>query len=230
MARKKKRRPNVECAFCGVVGECTDDHVPPKALFREPRPNNLITVPACRDCNNRRSIDDDYFRNQLVKRHDVAANPSAQDGFEAHLRGMARPQQRRALNSMLQSIFPVELVTKSGLFAGIGYAYEVDQERMNDYVARITQGLFFHENKRRLPDGYRTKACLAAHIEPDGVWLKALGKLRNAAWKKIGDAFQYAVISIEGDPNLTVWLHVYYEAVPFIAMTVPVGVFLQADG
>ncbi len=51
------------CTFCGLKGYVTDDHVPPRCLFSRPRPNNLVTVPACKDCNTRKSSkDDEYFR------------------------------------------------------------------------------------------------------------------------------------------------------------------------
>ena len=35
------------CVYCGSTGPLTDDHVPPKVIFTEPRSSNLITVPAC---------------------------------------------------------------------------------------------------------------------------------------------------------------------------------------
>ena len=51
------------CIYCQTNPKETNDHVPPKGLFREPRPSNLITVPACLKCNNGFSGDDDYFLN-----------------------------------------------------------------------------------------------------------------------------------------------------------------------
>ena len=50
------------CAICGQREGTTRDHVPPKAIFPKPRPNNLVTVPACPECNNGASDSDDLFK------------------------------------------------------------------------------------------------------------------------------------------------------------------------
>lgn len=50
------------CAYCGQDNATTRDHIPPKSLFARPLPTNLITVPACLQCNNGASIDDDNFQ------------------------------------------------------------------------------------------------------------------------------------------------------------------------
>ena len=50
------------CYLCRKRSGVTSDHVPPKNLFPRPRPSNLITVPCCRECNNRFSKHDEYFR------------------------------------------------------------------------------------------------------------------------------------------------------------------------
>ena len=50
------------CAICGINEATTRDHVPQKAIFQKPRPENLITVPACSDCYNGASDLDDLFK------------------------------------------------------------------------------------------------------------------------------------------------------------------------
>lgn len=48
------------CAFCG--GETgTRDHCPSKVLLDEPYPENLLAVPACRECNSSFSADEEYL-------------------------------------------------------------------------------------------------------------------------------------------------------------------------
>lgn len=49
------------CVLCGKNIATTREHVPPKNLFKKPRPDNLITVPACENCNSGSSKDDEYF-------------------------------------------------------------------------------------------------------------------------------------------------------------------------
>src|SRR2546427_13092357 len=50
------------CYLCRSTENLTSDHLPPKNLFPEPRPSNLITVPCCRICNERFSKIDEQFR------------------------------------------------------------------------------------------------------------------------------------------------------------------------
>jgi len=48
------------CVHCGGPSE-TVDHVPSKVLLDEPYPENLMAVPACRECNNGLSLDEEYL-------------------------------------------------------------------------------------------------------------------------------------------------------------------------
>lgn len=48
------------CAFCGGTPS-TIDHVPSKSLLAKPYPNNLPVVPACLDCNQSFSKDEQYL-------------------------------------------------------------------------------------------------------------------------------------------------------------------------
>ena len=56
----------MRCVYCSSDKGLTRDHVPPKCLIRSPYPADLLTVPACADCNNRYSRDEEYFRLVIV--------------------------------------------------------------------------------------------------------------------------------------------------------------------
>ena len=49
------------CIFCGKPAT-TRDHIPPKGIFPDPMPSDLITVPACESCNSNTKLDDEYFQ------------------------------------------------------------------------------------------------------------------------------------------------------------------------
>jgi len=53
------KRISSRCCFCGTDGS-TGDHVPSKAFFDEPFPENLMVVRCCKDCNNSFSADEEY--------------------------------------------------------------------------------------------------------------------------------------------------------------------------
>lgn len=48
------------CIYCGKTAG-TREHVPSKSLLIEPFPENLPTIPACFECNNGFSADEEYF-------------------------------------------------------------------------------------------------------------------------------------------------------------------------
>jgi hypothetical protein len=52
------------CAICGTSPATTRDHIPPKSLYPKPIDGdmNLNTVPACVQCNNGSSRDDEAFK------------------------------------------------------------------------------------------------------------------------------------------------------------------------
>lgn len=47
------------CAYCGGTAE-THDYIPPRVFLDKPYPSNLPIVPACRECNQKISIDEEY--------------------------------------------------------------------------------------------------------------------------------------------------------------------------
>jgi hypothetical protein len=65
MAKKRRKQKHGPCAFCRKPAS-TRDHVPPKGLFGQPLPSNLITVPACRDCNAGAGQDDEVMQEMAV--------------------------------------------------------------------------------------------------------------------------------------------------------------------
>ena len=52
-------RQVAQCAYCGRDTP-TRDHVPSRVLLDEPYPENLPVVPACRECNEGFSADEEY--------------------------------------------------------------------------------------------------------------------------------------------------------------------------
>ncbi len=57
-----KRKHRGVCPLCERTATLTRDHVPPVGIFLDPKPDNLITVKTCADCNSSTKLDDEYFR------------------------------------------------------------------------------------------------------------------------------------------------------------------------
>lgn len=160
-----------ECAHCGWERPLTDDHVPPKLLYSPPRPSNLITVPACRDCNFGASHDDEYFRLVCSARAEAAGNPHARDAWETSLRGLGRNEsagfRQRFLGDVRRVWRPQE---ESGLVISEITGFEVDLLRLDRVATRIVTGLFFHHNNRRPADGYGAAAWTLDAVQETPGW------------------------------------------------------------
>lgn len=114
--------PKWVCVYCGIeepeIRDRTRDHIPPRNLFPEPRPSDLITVPCCRQCNNSASKDDEYFRSMLAMRNDAGEHPEAQKILPVVFRSLRRPQGSGFTKKLLQNVTPVDVRTPAGIYVG----------------------------------------------------------------------------------------------------------------
>jgi hypothetical protein len=94
------------CVYCGQSdNQITVDHIPPKNLFPDPKPSNLITVPCCLRCNQKAAKDDEYFRTVITMREDIAKHPEAMRVLPAVQRGLRRPTGfRKAFGSCVTKV------------------------------------------------------------------------------------------------------------------------------
>lgn len=154
--------PDERCYLCGTIlvrvsGQCsgkkppnarTVDHVPPKGLFPEPRPANLITVPCCYSCNQTHSDFDEQLR--LLLACALERNTAGAAILNEKVVGstLTRLRQIPFISSILQSMRPVDGhpdVVKFSLPA----------HGVREGIARITKGLLrkFH------PSSTTAEAC-----------------------------------------------------------------------
>ena len=131
------------CIYCQAHAKETNDHVPPRGLFREPRPSNLITVPACFQCNNSFSADDAYFLN-LALDWGASETSDGQAVVDKRLRSMKREKDRNVWKSILRSFQAVEVQSPSGLYLADSFTFALNTPRLLRTVSRIIRGLYFH--------------------------------------------------------------------------------------
>ena len=219
------------CVYCGKVKPLTRDHVPPKNIFPKPRPSNLITVPSCEDChsgNSQISLDDEYFRLMLTLRDDVADHEDVKKTLPTVMRSLTKPKKTGFKNALLQAMHKVDIRTPAGLYLGKKGAYDVNLERLDRVVARITKGLFYREISTHLPKNYEVAAYSESGLrDVSPADIAQLQKdivqpLMTQKPKIIGNnVFSYRVLFTEEDPNVSAWLLLFYEKVAFICITLP---------
>jgi hypothetical protein len=161
--RNKERRKDV-CAICGSTEDITREHVPPRALFNEPRPPNTITVPTCKKCNQGSHLDDEYFR-VFISAMAIPENEPLMGLWKQKVvkSSFSRsPALVRKLNKDAQEVRDQHktdpLLTTNGRPLPDEYLDRIlsfDMERINRVSEKIARCLFFHHFKRVMPKSSR---------------------------------------------------------------------------
>lgn len=211
------------CIYCQTNPKGTNDHVPPKGLFREPRPSNLITVPACFSCNNGFSADDDYFLNLAL---DWPASES-NDGkgvVEKRLRSMKRKEGRNAWKPFFAKVKAVEVYSPGGLYLANSFEFTLDTSRLIRTVNRMIRGLYFVFTKSLLPLGDYARSMLFSHYveqhksEPESIeFIQFIPRLPG---RVVGeDTFEARFCVLDPDRHSSFWYLEFYRRFAFVGVT-----------
>lgn len=224
MVRKKSSKIGT-CVYCDKKGIITNDHIPPKNLFGEPRPGNLITVPSCVDCNSSFSKDDEYFRFSITIREDIFEK--TQDIHPKVMRSLEKPKKIGFRKNFLRTIKPFEDISDAGIFRGYKYSYNVDMQSLNNVATRIIKGLFYYHFKKIIPIECVVDAfCLDGiknMLQNDIINLQdnILVPLSKQKLYRIEPVFEYKYIVSREDKYLSVWLMSFFKKVYFLGFTIP---------
>jgi hypothetical protein len=200
----------------------TVDHIPPKALFPEPRPSNMMTVPCCRACNDSFSQDDEYFRLILVSCYSVFEDPAVQAVNEKLLRSIRRAKAPGLASFVNQSLLEVDVLSKGGIYLGYAPAIKVDAKRFQRTLDRITQGLFFITHTHPMPQGSDLKCIFknaqfgfpTEFIKPfQGLWKPPITIGNNV--------FNYSHLLCSDDPNGMLFIFWFYGRLYFYGYILP---------
>jgi hypothetical protein len=211
------------CIYCQANPKETNDHVPPKGLFREPRPSNLITVPACLKCNNGFSGDDDYFLNLAL---DWAASES-KDGkgvVEKRLRSMKRKEGRNVWKPFFAKVKPVEVYSPGGLYLANSLEFTLDTAKLLRTVNRMIRGLYFEFTKAPLPLGDYARSMLFSHYverhKSDSEAMEFVQFIPRLPGRVVGeDTFEVRYCVLDPDRHSSFWYLEFYRHFAFVGVT-----------
>lgn len=190
------------CCYCGVRNATTKDHIPPKAIFNTPRPNDLITVPCCHECNNTASKFDEKFKTYLGM-HVARAGGDAEKLFKEAVLPTAK-HNNRLRQTIFRTMYPVTVTTKSGIITGKGMAVPWDNEAHDFTIERITRGLFFHHFRKIIGNEVKIKTYFFK--EP---YTALNDKLYTNSIANGNFIYQYNKVD-EGDDSI--WLFYFYKS------------------
>ncbi len=212
MARSKKtsngksprQKPQV-CVFCAESPAVTKDHVPPKGIFERPLPNDLITVPACKECNAGSSADDEEFRAMLGVRVGGWSPKGKAFWDKAALKTLRHNERLR--REILSSAKTTEVVTAGGLYLGEHLLVPWQTESHDNTIAKTTRGLYFHHFGEILTPNVSVQSYWLRDVADD--LTAVLGQLAKSSIG--GNAFVYAFGRPDEHPEVSIWFYQFYE-------------------
>jgi len=192
------------CAICGINTATTLDHLPPKSIFPRPRPNNLITVPSCKECNQNASILDEAFRLYLalhvVRQGDEATKKYFQEALKTF------EHNGRLQREIINNSQPIDCTTESGIYLGQGMKVTWNSTAHDAVIERIVRGLYYHHFGEVLPP--QAKVFPKWFSEPNEEFLQTMNDLTKNI---IGNnQFVYFYGRSENDPTKSVWYFEFY--------------------
>jgi len=211
---------NACCAHCGEMRRCGRDHIPPRALFHQANPGNLITVPCCEPCRLVQPLDDEYFRAAVISCERVFDAPLAQSARESFLRSLTYPESQGFATSLSRNVIRVVSETAAGIYLGDHLEMQLEVPRINRVSQRIVRGLFCHERKRPLPQNYE----VIGRLSPDGIdsileILKREGIMFPPIRSVGNGVFEYTFRASEEDLDSTILLALFYQHLYFVGFT-----------
>jgi hypothetical protein len=186
----------------------------------EPYPLNLLTVPACYDCNRSFKNDDDYTRNVLALDLRAQRNQSAIAKLPAVFRSLQKPEAVKFREAFLSEMSSSSLVDAIG--QPLGSVFKPNVSRVEATGRHIARGLHFSFCGEPLPQDYK----LFVHSKPgyDSIdffmpeFTSFYDKCSAHRQGHVGDAFSYVAASAG---NAYAWLLLFYEYFWWIVIAVP---------
>lgn len=226
MVTKKKSETGI-CTYCGEVGPITKDHIPPQSLFGIPRPSDLITVPACLECNQKAARDDEYFKQIILLRHETYEHPVARKALPSVYRSPQRPNARGMKSALFKVVHKVDLYTPAGVFVGQTGVFAVSTPRIVAVIERIARGIFFWRNKRLISENYLVQAFTLDNLSKAGTKLQIAARnlLRAALSVRPivvgGDVFSCWFYSPDPDTDFSIMFMFFYARVGYLCLVRP---------
>lgn len=203
---------NKQCYLCGVRPADTKDHLFPSGLFNKPLSSNLLTLPACRECTNALSSDEEQFR--VFVASGMAFERKAgfriwTERIRPDLKG-GRPRLKPLIRSQVKM---ARVLSESGVLLGHTLILEVDREIINRVLRKIAKGLYFLDTGSVLPDNVQILVDYAAG-QPERFISPPLDEaIKRAKRVGLGDGVvTYWRNTIRDDPAASItWLKFYED-------------------
>lgn len=220
MSAASRKPPNV-CYRCGlVVTTKAREHVVPRCLYPDEPAANLLTVPACRDCNNAFARDEEYFRLFLTA-HWIPS-PAARTVWEQKV----RPSFERGWDGLRK--LAVANMRDFYLPSGTGFVrtglLKGDAARMDRVAEKIVRALYYHVTGKVMPP----EAKMNFHWRPRDWLPEAARRGRLITIDPAVFLCRYAIAS-RGPAEMSIWWMLFYQSLMYV-VTARAPARLSGDG
>jgi hypothetical protein len=216
--RKKGEQRQGVCVYCGAQGPITDDHVFPKVIFLV-LDEQMITVPACSDCQHTKGLGDRDLRTFIIMDIGGSQHPDAID-MAARMLKESNVRLRNWIQRQLESTREVDLITDSGVIVGKAIEFDFNTERIMMAQQMVVRGIYYHEKGAILPPDCPIEI---QHIPWNLAFKFIDGILTRTTIKpkfKGRDVAAWSPIPVDGFPaDSSAWLVWYNDFVLFFGAT-----------
>ena len=207
------------CIFCQCRCADTKDHVPPRLIFPDPRPDNLITVPACEQCNRSFSKDDEYFRIYLSARQAGEEHSGHKLLLEKSLRSLERSAKfEQYWNSRLRVFEKVRIDGTVDYVA----QFQPDDTRLENFGERIVRGLFYHHHREPLQTDTSFNVWFDHGFDTmnqESQYSEVSDLLRESEVYQVGAVFSYQFEVANKDKTVTIWRLKFLDKIWCVVIT-----------
>jgi len=209
-----QNKPKESCVFCGSRAS-TRDHVPPQGIFPDPKPTDLITVPACDVCNSASKLDDEYFRWL------VATGSYGNGDALALIKKRIIPKFHRRpalLRQIMKGATQVDVHSEGGIYLGRQPAFLFDRSRIQVVIDKTVRGLYYHECGIALPKNAIVGSFVLNPIFHD----KFKEVICSLPLHDIGSGvFSYRYWVDNETPEESFWFLMFFDKTLFLTKTEP---------
>lgn len=195
-----------ECYLCGTTLikniNKSKDHVPPDCIYPDDKPENLITVPCCTECNEEFNPLDEKIKNYLS----IIAGKKSSDAGEKSINEILKSRK-------LRKDFLAHTKQHSSLKDDSGnprLLFNFKNEELDRWLVRIVRGLYFKKYKKRMQEHsiYKVKAHPELAPQPSETFPMEEGL-------NLRPFFVYGVLKDEDKENRNMWVLIFYDHLIF---------------
>ena len=203
------------CVYCGVINPDSRDHIPPKGIFPKPRPNNLITVPACKSCNREWSSDDELFKMIIG----IKAGMEGKSEIKLWESTKHTVRHNKSLRRLIEEAKRINIKTPGGIIIGDAYSVKFPDNKVRLMCDRIIRALYYHHYGNFIP--VKNNVSLYFPSEPNETVLDLV--CHSDELKIIGEdrEFIYTYGQAEDAKGASIWILLFYKRFLVVGISLP---------